>query len=65
MNSCMFTCIISHLIESQVRTIVEPLLSYAEFPCCLAGGHLDSVGAVVYIHTKYSLQYSFTNHIYT
>jgi hypothetical protein len=54
MNSCMSTCVIFRLIGLQVGctgAIVETLLSYEEFPCCFVGGHLDSVGAVVYIYT--------------
>jgi hypothetical protein len=55
MNSCMFPCIISHIIGLQVvctGTIVETLLSYStygEFPCCLVSVCLDFVGAVVYM----------------
>jgi hypothetical protein len=50
MNSFMFTCAFSHLIGLQVGrsgTVVEMLLSHREFPCCLVGGRLDSVEAVV------------------
>jgi hypothetical protein len=54
MNSCMFTCVTCHLIGLQVGcsgTIVETCyhVVHGEFPCCLVGGRLDSVGAVVYL----------------
>jgi hypothetical protein len=54
----MFTCVVSHLIGLQVGcsgTVVETL-TYGEFPCCLVGGRLDSVGAVVCLaHRQFML----------
>jgi hypothetical protein len=57
MYFCMSTCITSHLIGLQVGcsgTIVGTFyhIVYGEFPCCLVGGRLDPVGAVVCFVTK-------------
>jgi hypothetical protein len=52
MNSCMFKCVISHLIGCKLGVVGLSSrrsyhVVYEEFPCCLVCGCLSSVGAVV------------------